>query len=765
MTERLNKFIEILSNPLDILSYITTPSPSPDDDNLLPIDITKTIKPPQFIPTINEAIIHLKLLKAFQVMKNKVLINYELNDEYREKYWQSFITLAVRRFIVFISAIREKNYKNYINSEGRNINFRKTELQIFNDAIITTTITNDNQKWFINMMNDLMPPLDVIMVWHSFLLNPKTFYDTCLRNNVLNFANYPLPLYKINQFIDNYTFEFNVDYSINQKNYLNLIKSFTNDTTTTTTTNDDNDNERDINQYDIATNFSLNKQLVRFYCPGCKKILTDWIKINDKNQMGLADRNLSVRTLRSQSFIIEDDLSPLPPQPSKKCAYTCPCINISMITHESLRILHLIVDAKRRRNKNTNKNEIYPLLPGIYKYFSLVICNPKYSSKSPITLNKNICQAIEKSYLVEKNLITIINDILTKNNINININININEIKKIRIILRNYLQFNYISSTVKNGIEIGEDLVGCILRQEIFWEKINQIDWLHSPLIYESLKESLIRYKRFYLMLTTTTTTTTTNNNNKYSKEILLVPTLDIDLIWHTHQLSMYGYFHDCLTSSCHYVIDHNDKIDNNKLNDGFSFTSKKYKYLFKDNYSICYCQYCTNYRIKYTTNKKFLSLFQTKNQQLQIKQQQLQQQQQLLKNNPLFDGENQGSVTHISNHNSIQMPTKKAINRREKTPMPWDDNNNNKNNNANNNRRDGYYVVVPYAPIEIDHCQFYGTGLCNSVNAQCVSDSGKCCSFGGSACVTDNGLACGGDNGGCSSCGGGGGGCGGGGD
>ena len=42
----------------------------------------------------------------------------------------------------------------------------------------------------------------------------------------------------------------------------------------------------------------------------------------------------------------------------------------------------------------------------------------------------------------------------------------------------------------------------------------------------------------------------------------ILVPTLDIDLLWHTHQLSMYGYFRDCRTSPCHYVIDHDDKID-----------------------------------------------------------------------------------------------------------------------------------------------------------------------------------------------------------
>ena len=41
-------------------------------------------------------------------MKNKVLIDYETDEEeYCEKRWQSFITLAVRRFIIFVSAIRK----------------------------------------------------------------------------------------------------------------------------------------------------------------------------------------------------------------------------------------------------------------------------------------------------------------------------------------------------------------------------------------------------------------------------------------------------------------------------------------------------------------------------------------------------------------------------------------------------------------------------------------------------------------------------------
>ena len=40
----------------------------------------------------------------------------------------------------------------------------------------------------------------------------------------------------------------------------------------------------------------------------------------------------------------------------------------------------------------------------------------------------------------------------------------------------------------------------------------------------------------------------------------------------------MYGYFHDCLNSPCHSAIDHNDKIEEAKLDNGFEYTSKAYK-------------------------------------------------------------------------------------------------------------------------------------------------------------------------------------------
>ena len=146
------------------------------------------------------------------------------------------------------------------------------------------------------------------------------------------------------------------------------------------------------------------------------------------------------------------------------------------------------------------------------------------------------------------------------------------ELVRQRILLRNYLQYNLISLTVRGGVQVGEDLVGCVLRQERFVEKMNKLDWLHSPLVFKSLQEAVLRYSRFFEMLTDA------------NLRQMLVPTLDIDLVWHTHQLTMYGYFRDCRGSPVHTVIDHDDKVDEGRLDDGFSFTAKDINSCIKKN-------------------------------------------------------------------------------------------------------------------------------------------------------------------------------------
>lgn len=56
-----------------------------------------------------------------------------------------------------------------------------------------------------------------------------------------------------------------------------------------------------------------------------------------------------------------------------------------------------------------------------------------------------------------------------------------------------------------------------------------------------------------------------------------LVPTLDIDIMWHTHMLSPVNYFPECQII-CGKVLDHNDEMGDSTLNDAFLNTQKTWE-------------------------------------------------------------------------------------------------------------------------------------------------------------------------------------------
>ena len=207
-------------------------------------DKTK-VQDPKFIPTTTEALAHLKLLKAFAVMKSKVVRDADAPKDFQINQWKSFITMAVRRFIIFVSALKTL----YIGNNG------KTTHRSFEEL--------NKKEEFENVMAHLLPPLDVIMVWHAFLLNPKAFYDTFSRNSFIDFARYPLPLDRIDFYINNETFEYKVSETY-QTNYIDLLKRFTN-------------NGSDLIYH--MNNFIMYEQYVIINCPTCKIAISDPIPL------------------------------------------------------------------------------------------------------------------------------------------------------------------------------------------------------------------------------------------------------------------------------------------------------------------------------------------------------------------------------------------------------------------------------------------------------------------------------------------------------
>ena len=69
-------------------------------------------------------------------------------------------------------------------------------------------------------------------------------------------------------------------------------------------------------------------------------------------------------------------------------------------------------------------------------------------------------------------------------------------------------------------------------------------------------------------------------------------PTLDVDLAWHTHQLSPDQYYNYSL-SITRVFVDHNDKIDEDKLATSFDWMVKTYQQKYGEVYSECFCWYC----------------------------------------------------------------------------------------------------------------------------------------------------------------------------
>lgn len=123
------------------------------------------------------------------------------------------------------------------------------------------------------------------------------------------------------------------------------------------------------------------------------------------------------------------------------------------------------------------------------------------------------------------------------------------------------------------------DLCGAIMRQGVFVDKMVNLDWLHSPPYKTTMRRLVTKYYRFLVIM---------HMNPKQ----VVVPTLDVDLAWHTHQLSPHEYY-KYTTKYMKKFIDHDDKIDEAKLGEAFEFTTKKYQELYGEIYSECTCWYC----------------------------------------------------------------------------------------------------------------------------------------------------------------------------
>lgn len=136
----------------------------------------------------------------------------------------------------------------------------------------------------------------------------------------------------------------------------------------------------------------------------------------------------------------------------------------------------------------------------------------------------------------------------------------------------------YYTHACENG-SLPPQLVEAVDRQQSFVRKMEQQLWIRSPAVDGTLRRALDRYQKFLKLF------------KIYPKE-MFVPTLDIDLVWHTHQCSSerYKVSVEALTGK---FVNHNDKLGTPVLSGGLQRTKQLWKIRFSEEYVRCLCWDC----------------------------------------------------------------------------------------------------------------------------------------------------------------------------
>jgi hypothetical protein len=122
-------------------------------------------------------------------------------------------------------------------------------------------------------------------------------------------------------------------------------------------------------------------------------------------------------------------------------------------------------------------------------------------------------------------------------------------------------------------------LVDAVQRQTSFVGKMEKQLWIRSPAVQGTLCRAIDRYSKFLKL-------------SKLYPATMLVPTLDIDLAWHTHQCSPFQYEQGTVKMAG-WLIYHNDKLQTETLNTGLAKTKDLYRIRFGQQYQVCNCWDC----------------------------------------------------------------------------------------------------------------------------------------------------------------------------
>ena len=130
-----------------------------------------------------------------------------------------------------------------------------------------------------------------------------------------------------------------------------------------------------------------------------------------------------------------------------------------------------------------------------------------------------------------------------------------------------------------NNPPFNRSLADAVKRQVSFIDKMHAQLWIRSPALEDTMERAVRRYGQFLQLF-------------KLHPLTMLVPTLDIDLAWHTAQLSHYHYRLATVERAGRF-IDHDDKLGQEALAPGMDKTQELWRIHFAKEYRTCLCWDC----------------------------------------------------------------------------------------------------------------------------------------------------------------------------
>lgn len=592
------------SDPVPHYSASEAPPPDyqADDDTVAPPDYTAGFAnlsisdaPSSGIPSVDETIAHLKTLECFSQLRQSIastdglfgidnaaiveiarassLVSGEGADELlprlAEKRWAVYISRAVDRFYAWISAaVPDSTMPTMAEMERDGSNDRIT-----NPSYVKTAMPP------IGRSN--MPPLDVLMVWHSYMLNPRAYLEDCVRLGRMALWNTKMPWNAIAECIDPSTFIFQAG-DVAEGAFTRLTGHYVSEKPIVS-----EGHNTDVNR-SIQWDNLIDGDAKKLNCPSCQaNIHVPWTTCcQHTTEKPKSDRNLAENVdavLASGEGFSDRDFSA-----------TCPGCEIR-ITHDLLRADKFCTDVRQLLTKGTPMPGTILGLRGLPFRFGIYHEVKWYSVYNKV--NNLLLFGLGQRILDQPRLggegfsesISGIRDMIGETiEGNHKYMRTVRDSASHRMTRLERVGFRKMMSRYwENSSAFALDLVGAVVRQGGFIEKMHNIDWLHSPALPATMTRLILKYERFVDIMEDATN--------------MAVPTLDVDLAWHTHQLNPPSYMKYVVNKTRQFV-DHDDKVAETALNDAFAWTCKTYEKKYGGKYSECTCWYCESVREQNTS-------------------------------------------------------------------------------------------------------------------------------------------------------------------